>query len=116
MGYALMKDGSGFRAVNSQTDVNATTETYSDTQPVLVLPPQPDPVGFTAAVKAAVGGILAANALMIAYPAFFPAIQSADWADVQALVIDAKAKAVITAAQYTAIKAAAAASNIPVTL
>lgn len=36
MGYALMKDGSGFRAVNSQADVNATTETYSDTQPVLV--------------------------------------------------------------------------------
>ena len=62
------------------------------------------------------GGILAANALMVAYPAFFPAIQTQMWGDVQALAVDAKTKAVITTAQYNAIKAAAAQFNIPVTL
>jgi hypothetical protein len=116
MSYAVRKDGQGFRAVNSAADVDAATETFSDALPVLVIPPQPDILGFIAAVKSAVGGIIGANALMISYPAFFPAVQSVDWADVQALLIDAKTKAVITTAQYSAIKTAALACNIPITL
>lgn len=76
----------------------------------------PDPAGFAQAVKVGMGGILAANALMVTYPAFFPAIQTQVWADVQALVLDAKAKSAISLAQYNAIKSAAVQFNIPVTL
>jgi hypothetical protein len=75
-----------------------------------------NPDGFAQSVKTAVGGILSANALMIAYPAFFPAIQEGQWADLSTLIIDANTKAVITPAQYAAIKAAAASNNIPVVL
>ena len=76
----------------------------------------PNPTSFTAAVKSAVGGILGANTLMVAYPAFFPAIQSNDWQGVQDLIIEAQSKSVITPAQYQAIKAAAQATNIPLSL
>jgi hypothetical protein len=82
----------------------------------LYVAPTADPAGFAQAVKVGMGGILAANALMVAYPAFFPAIQTQAWSDVQALVADAKAKATITTAQYNAIKAAAGTFNIPVAL
>lgn len=34
-GFAVRNDGLGWRTVNSQADVDATTETYSATQPVL---------------------------------------------------------------------------------
>ncbi len=77
---------------------------------------QPNPNGFAQAVKAGVGGILGANALMGIYPAFFPAIQSSAWADVQALILDAQAKNIIIAAQYAAIKAASVQYNIPLQL
>ncbi len=33
-GYAVRNDGAGWRAVNSQVDLDTTTETYSATQPV----------------------------------------------------------------------------------
>lgn len=79
-------------------------------------PPQPSPFGFQNAVKIALGGIIGANALMVAYPAFLPALEQAQWTDLQALIIDANTTAKITAAQYAAIKAAATANNIPVTL
>lgn len=82
----------------------------------LYVAPAPDPAGFAQAVKVGMGGILAANALMVAYPAFFSAIQTQVWADIQSLVIDAKTKSAITAAQYDVIKTAAAQFNIPVTL
>jgi len=72
--------------------------------------------GFISACKTAMGGIVGANALMVAYPAFFPAVQSAAWPDVQALILDAQTKGAITATQYAAFKAAATANNIPVTL
>lgn len=76
----------------------------------------PDPNGFTSALKAAMGGIVGANALMISYPAFFPAVQQQDWVDVQALIIDANTTAKITSTQYIAFKAAATQFNIPVVL
>lgn len=34
MGYAVRKDGQGWRAVNSVADVDAANETFSETQPV----------------------------------------------------------------------------------
>ena len=76
----------------------------------------PKPDAFAQAVKTGLGGILVANQLMTLYPAFFPAIQTQNWADLQTLILDAKAKAVITLVQYTAIKTAAGAFNIPVVL
>jgi hypothetical protein len=76
----------------------------------------PNGENFIQSVKTAVGGILAANALMTVYPAFFPAIQQQQWQDVQALIIDAHSKNVINDGQYAAIKAQAATNNIPVTL
>ena len=76
----------------------------------------PDGASFASAIKASVGGILVANQLMQAYPAFFPAIQSAQWKDVQDLILDAQSKGVISTSQYSGIKAAAAGYNIPITL
>lgn len=76
----------------------------------------PDPAGFEKAIKSAVGGILGANALAVAYPLFFVTAQNQAWEDVQAILVDAEAKGVISATQYEAIKAAAAQFNIPVTL
>lgn len=80
------------------------------------LPSTPDVLGFVTACKVAVGGILGANALSAMYPMFLPAIQSAAWSDVQALILDAQAKGVINATQYAAFKAAATANYIPITL
>jgi len=76
----------------------------------------PNALGFQQAVKTALGGIVGANTLMVAYPAFLPALQQGQWADLQALIIDANTRAILTPAQYSAIKTAAAANNIPVTL
>jgi hypothetical protein len=75
-----------------------------------------NPDGFVQSVKTAVGGILSANALMIAYPAFFPAIQEGQWTDLQTLIIDANTKAVITPLQYAEIRQAATDNHIPITL
>ena len=76
----------------------------------------PNPAGFTKAIKTGVGGIIEANALSVAYPLFFSTLQPLDWEDLQALILDAQSKYVITATQYAAIKAAATSFNIPVTL
>ena len=76
----------------------------------------PNPEGFAQAIKTALCGIVGANALAVPYPLFFAAVQLSDWEGVQALIEDAQAEAVVNAAQYAAIKAAALANNIPVTL
>ena len=76
----------------------------------------PNPAAFNAAIKTGVGGIIEANTLSVAYPLFFATIEQQNWTDVQALILDAQSKAVITAEQYAAIKAAAASFNIPVIL
>lgn len=83
---------------------------------IAAMPPIPDPAAFEQSLKSAIGGILAANTLAVAYPLFFGSIQSQAWDDVQAMLVDAKAKSAITAAQYKAIKAAATQCNIPITL
>lgn len=82
----------------------------------LVLAPKPDGTAFAQDIKANIGGILVANSLMVAYPAFFPAIQSGAWNDVQTLTIDALAKGVLTQTQYGVIKNSAATYFIPITL
>jgi len=108
----------------STTYVNGSTESrllsaIPAIDTILPCPPQPlqpNPIGFQNAIKTALGGILGANALMVSYPAFMPALQQGIWADLQALIIDANTTAKITAAQYSAIKAAATANNIPIVL
>ena len=78
-----------------------------------VAPPMPEnPAAFEQAVKVSLGGIIPANQLMTVYPAFFPAIQTSQWADVSALLADALSKNVITSAQNTAIKTAALSNGI----
>lgn len=84
--------------------------------PPLPSPAQPNASLFAQDIKTNIGGILVANSLMVAYPAFFPAIQSQSWADVQTLIIDAQAKGVITTTQYGVIKNSAATYSIPITL
>ncbi len=79
-------------------------------------PLPPNSAGFEQAVKTALGGALAANSLAMSYPLFFPAVANGVWSDVQAFIIDANTKILITSTQYTAIKAAAAANYIPITL
>lgn len=115
----VQRDASGKIIAIFSNAQDYTTEKIVDTDPAIVAfinSQKIDGNGFAEAIKISVGGILSANALMGAYPAFFPAIQSANWTDVQTLVLDAKSKAVITAAQYKSIKAAAQQFNIPVTL
>ena len=76
----------------------------------------PNPQGFVQAVKTGLGGIVAANALSVAYPLFFAAVNALEWADVQELILDAQSKAIVNPAQYAELKAAAAQFNIPITL
>ena len=82
---------------------------------VIPVPVQaPDIPGFIAATKAAMGGIVAVNALMRHYPTFLDAIQQQEWADVKALIQDALITGVLSPAQVTAIMTIAAQYHIPI--
>ena len=86
---------------------------------VIIPPPPvipPDPAGFEQAVKTALGGIIGSNALMVAYPAFMPALQQGDYVDLQVLILDAQTKGLLTAAQYASIQAANTQFNLGMTL
>jgi hypothetical protein len=76
----------------------------------------PDVSGFVLDLKAAMGGIVASNALARAYPLFQPALEKGAFADVEALIIDAHTKLVLSDAQYVAFKSLAAKYNIPIAL
>jgi hypothetical protein len=76
----------------------------------------PDGNGFEQAIKSGVGGVLAANALAVVYPLFFAAVEKGNWLDVQTLVLDANAKAVLSPTQYTQFQAAAITFRIPIVL
>jgi len=78
--------------------------------------PAPNGPAFTQAIKTGLGGIIAANVLATKYPLLSPAISLQNWADVQALIIDANTNLVINSTQYAAIKSAATTYNIPITL
>lgn len=92
------------------------TQSGNTPQPADAAPTVPDVDGFILAVKAGLGGIVAANALAAKYPLFTLSLRTSEWDDVQALVIDAKNTSAITLEQYNAIKAAAIVANIPITL
>jgi hypothetical protein len=79
-------------------------------------PAAPNVQGFKDDLKAAMGGAVAANLLARTYPLFYAALQEGVWADVQALILDAKATAVLSAAQYAAFQALAAKHALPVVL
>lgn len=89
--------------------------TFTTPAPVL-MPPSPNGELFVQDVKTNIGGILVANALMVAYPAFFPAIQAQAWNDLQVIILDALSKGVINQTQYGVIKNSAATYSIPITL
>jgi len=78
--------------------------------------PQPDPAGFMEAVKAALGGVVGANALARAYPLFLPALQQSNWVDLTALIVDAHTHGLLSDQTYAGFGALATQYNIPVTL
>lgn len=80
--------------------------------------PVPNNGQFELDLMAAVGGLMGTNVVIQngPYPLLFAALEKGNWGDVQTMVIDANTRSIITPAQYTAIKAAATANNIPVTL
>ena len=82
---------------------------------VIPVPVQaPDTPGFIAATKAALGGIVAVNALMRYYPTFLDAIQQQEWTDVKALIQNAVATGVLNPTQVTAILGIAKQYHIPI--
>ena len=99
-----------------QTIERDPTATELAVMPNTIASPIPQGDAFTQAIKTGLGGIVAANAIAKNEPLLEAALREQNWPDVTALVKDALANAVITQAQYDAIKAAAAAYNIPVTL
>lgn len=56
------------------------------------------------------------NALAIQYPLFVLAMRDGNWPDVQAAILDANAKLLITPTQYATIKQAAIDNAIPIVL
>lgn len=77
---------------------------------------RPNAPGFANALKTAVGGVVGANALARAYPLFYPALQEGNWADLQALIIDAHTAGVLSDAVYVGFAALARQYSIPVVL
>lgn len=78
---------------------------------------QPNGRGFWLGCKGALADDDAKiNGLLKKYPLFPYSIAEANWPRVQRLIISAKAAVDITQAEYDAIKAVAAANNIPITL
>ena len=90
------------------------TDSWPPAEPVS--PPSPDVEAFMASMKNALGGAVALNTLLRAYPLLITALQLPDYDDAQALLIDAKATAAITATQAVAINSAATTANIPITI
>lgn len=75
-----------------------------------------DVPGFLSDVIALFGGAVAINTVAKQYPVLLPALNNGNWPVLQALIVDANTKALITPTQYAAIKAAVTARNIPITL
>lgn len=78
--------------------------------------PNPDAQGFFLGLKALFGGVISMNTVAKAYPTLVPDLLAGNWADLQAIILDAQAKAAINPAQYTAIKDLATQYFIPVVL
>lgn len=76
----------------------------------------PDVIGFMLAIKTAVGGPVAANALAVKYPNLIPALQLGEWTDAAALIEDAHNSAVLSDDAYALFKTTLATYHIPVTL
>ena len=111
--YALKKDGSSWRAINSSDEVGSD-ETFSETQPVLATMAIPNVPGFVAAIKAQIGIVVAASITGSAL--MFAALQTGQWSDASALIENALTLTQITSAQHSAIKATALTFNVPLTL
>lgn len=80
-------------------------------------PPQPDVRGFEGALKAHFANNLQAlNTLMAKYPLFLWSLRDQNWLYVEQMLIGAHMAGDFTDADFSAIKAAAADKNIPVTL
>ncbi len=88
----------------------------NNTAPQYVPPPAPDVTSFIQAVKAILGGVGGANALMQHYPVIFDALRDQEWVDVSTLIQSANTQSLLTATQYSSIKSAATQYNLPLTL
>lgn len=99
-------------------DNTTTQDTYVNGAVVKYVQPEPlpDRAGFTQAVKAAVGGIVASNALAKLYPLFYPAVQEGNWDDVRALIIDAHNTGALTDLQYAGFKIMVVNYHLPISL
>lgn len=80
------------------------------------IPATPDVVGFIAAAKAALGGILAVQALGNVVTLAYAALQAAEWTDFATLVVNAKNTYAISADQYAAFQGLVTTYHIPATL
>lgn len=76
----------------------------------------PNITGLIGVLKIEMGGIVALNALMREYPAFYPALLAGEWSDIKDLMLDASASNRLNKKQYDAFKAAFNQHNIPVVL
>lgn len=75
----------------------------------------PNIVGFEGALKT-VFPISRRKAIAKEYPWFIIALRDRNWTDAQAYLVDAHQTAVITQAEYDAIKVEIAAKNLPISL
>lgn len=100
-------------AIDDLISAKAAREVPPDIPPV---PPEPDVPGFVDGIKEALGGIVAANVIARMYPLFYSSLQAGNFADVEALILDADSTGVLSKPQYAAFKELAITHRIPVTL
>lgn len=87
-----------------------------EVDPALIPPALADGPAFIAAVMAVFGTPARIKEVWVKQPVWYPSAEKGNWPFVQAFTADALASGDITQAEYDAIKAAAAAHHIPITL
>jgi hypothetical protein len=116
-GYKLLPSGAT-TITNAQAESIQSAQQASAAAAAALLP---NPQGFIAAAKSVFGGPAAILSLpptvQNAITLCIAAINEGNWADVQAIIVSQQAALnAANSAIYPAIKAAAAANNIPITL
>jgi hypothetical protein len=72
----------------------------------------PNPIGFETGLQTLFGGTVGWNTVLTKYPLITRALATSNWANIQALILDAHAKSIITPAQYASIQGLVTANNI----
>jgi hypothetical protein len=81
-----------------------------------VIAAQVNLVGFETGLQSLFGGTVGWNTVLTKYPLIARALATSNWANIQALILDAHAKSIITPAQYSSIQGLVISNNIPITL